>query len=121
VLDHLALTVSDTSGARSFYERALEPLGFSVQLDYGERVGFGRDGMPSFWLYPGERSSGPVHVAFQAADRAAVDAFHAAALAAGGEDNGAPGLRPKYHPNYYAAFVYDADGNNVEAVSHRAE
>ena len=120
MLDHLALTVSDPSSARSLYERALEPLGYTVQLEYGSRVGFGRDGMPSFWLYPGEPVSGPLHVAFQAADRAAVDAFWGAAVAAGAVDNGAPGLRPVYHPNYYGAFVLDGDGNNVEAVCHKA-
>jgi len=83
-------------------------------------VGFGKDGKPTFWIADRE-VSGPVHVAFVSFDRSTVDAFHAAALAAGGHDNGKPGLRPQYHPSYYGAFVYDPDGNNIEAVCHRPE
>jgi catechol 2,3-dioxygenase-like lactoylglutathione lyase family enzyme len=83
-------------------------------------AGFGREGKPVFWVAERE-PSGPVHIAFASPDRATVDAFHAAALAAGGRDNGPPGLRPHYHPSYYGAFVLDPDGNNVEAVCHRAE
>jgi catechol 2,3-dioxygenase-like lactoylglutathione lyase family enzyme len=119
VLDHLGLTVSDVSQARRFYEAALSPLGFEVVMDFGEAVAFGLPGKPQFWLRGG-RPSAPVHVAFHAADRARVHAFHAGALAAGGHDNGGPGPRPHYHPNYYAAFVLDPDGNNVEAVCHAA-
>ncbi len=89
-------------------------------MDGGSFVGFGKDRKPQFWLNPGTRS-GPVHIAFVAASRADVRAFHEAALAAGGKDNGAPGLRLQYHANYYGAFVFDPDGNNAEAVCHLAE
>jgi catechol 2,3-dioxygenase-like lactoylglutathione lyase family enzyme len=89
-------------------------------MDFPGVVGFGVEGKPSFWIGERERS-GPLHVAFAAPDRATVDAFHEAALAAGGSDNGAPGLRPQYHPSYYGAFVLDPDGINVEAVTHRPE
>jgi catechol 2,3-dioxygenase-like lactoylglutathione lyase family enzyme len=118
-LDHLALHVHDPVRSRRFYEAALEPLGLAVVMEVPEMssAGFGLAGKPSFWVHPGE-PSGPLHVAFHAADHASVDAFHAAALTAGGTDNGAPGPRPHYHPNYYAAFVLDLDGNNVEAVCH---
>jgi catechol 2,3-dioxygenase-like lactoylglutathione lyase family enzyme len=127
MLDHLGLMVSDFHRSRAFYERALAPLGIAVLMEVSkeesgsyEGAGFGRDGKPAFWIGGGGASrSGPMHVAFTAEDRAAVDAFHKAALAAGGQDNGAPGLRPHYHPDYYGAFVLDPDGNNVEAVCHR--
>ena len=120
VLDHVGLRVRDVAVSRRFYEAALAPLGFSVVMEVAERqrAGLGLPGKPTFWIYPGE-PSGPLHIAFHAADRARVDAFHAAAIAAGATDNGAPGLRPHYHPSYYAAFVFDPDGNNVEAVCHR--
>ncbi|MGR7995299.1 MULTISPECIES: VOC family protein [unclassified Xanthobacter] len=125
MLDHMGLHVSDFARARAFYAAALAPLGYGVVMEVSAaetggaaHVGFGA-GKPEFWLGSGPTPSGPVHVAFTAPDRAAVDAFYAAALAAGGRDNGAPGLRPHYHPNYYAAFVLDADGTNVEAVCHQ--
>jgi catechol 2,3-dioxygenase-like lactoylglutathione lyase family enzyme len=123
VLDHVGLRVADPDASRRFFEAALAPLGFAVVMEVPGMpgAGFGLAGRPSFWVTPGERPSGPLHIAFHAADRARVDAFHAAALAAGGTDNGAPGLRPHYHPNYYAAFVLDLDGNNVEAVCHVPE
>jgi catechol 2,3-dioxygenase-like lactoylglutathione lyase family enzyme len=117
VLDHVGLTVSDLAAARRFYEAALEPLGFAVVVDFGNVLGLGLEQMPQFWLHEGETGA-PVHVAFHAADRSRVDAFHQAAIAAGGTDNGPPGLRPHYHASYYAAFVFDPDGNNVEAVCH---
>ena len=119
VLDHLGLGVSDLGAARRFYEAALEPLGFAVVMDFGNTLGVGLAGMPQFWLHEGEPGA-PVHVAFHAADRGRVDAFYEAALSAGGTDNGAPGLRPHYHPDYYGAYVLDPDGNNVEAVCHSA-
>jgi catechol 2,3-dioxygenase-like lactoylglutathione lyase family enzyme len=119
-LDHVSLTVSDVARSRAFYVAALAPLGISVLMDGGHFVGFGKDRKPQFWLNPG-KPSGPVHVAFVAANRADVRAFYEAALAAGGKDNGAPGLRPQYHANYYGAFVFDPDGNNAEAVCHLAE
>ena len=112
VLDHAGVEVSDFAAARAFYEKALAPLGFSVQMDFGEQfkaLGMGLPGKPSFWIRESETPSGPAHIA-----------FHAAALAAGARDNGPPGLR-EYHPSYYGAFVLDPDGNNVEAVCHRPE
>jgi catechol 2,3-dioxygenase-like lactoylglutathione lyase family enzyme len=120
VIDHLILGVDDIEASKAFYERSLAPLGMEVVLAMPGGAGFGRDGKPVFWVADRE-PSGPVHVAFACPDRATVDAFHAAALAAGGRDNGAPGLRPHYHASYYGAFVYDPDGNNVEAVCHRPE
>jgi catechol 2,3-dioxygenase-like lactoylglutathione lyase family enzyme len=119
-LDHVSLRVGDVLRSRAFYAAALAPLGISMLMDGGSYVGFGKGHKPQFWLNPGA-SSGQVHVAFAAATRAEVRAFYAAALAAGGRDNGAPGLRPHYHANYYGAFVLDPDGNNAEAVCHLAE
>jgi catechol 2,3-dioxygenase-like lactoylglutathione lyase family enzyme len=126
MIDHIGVSVSDLAAARAFYAAALAPLGMSVQMEvteeetggHGAHLGFGRPGKPGFWIGTGQAKSGPVHVAFAAATRGDVDAFHAAALAAGGRDNGAPGLRRHYHPDYYGAFVLDPDGNNIEAVCH---
>jgi catechol 2,3-dioxygenase-like lactoylglutathione lyase family enzyme len=119
MLDHVGFNVSDFDRSKAFYEQALAPLGLGVLMEPAERVaGFGEDGKPFFWI---EAHGSPVqglHVAFDVDDRAKVEAFHAAALDAGGTDNGAPGLR-EYHPNYYGAYVLDPDGNNVEAVCHR--
>ena len=119
MLDHVGLVVSDYLRSKSFYEKALAPLGYKLMMEHGiSGGGFGRDGKPDFWIKQGAAGSA-IHVAFVSADRATVDAFHRAALAAGGRDNGAPGPRPEYHPTYYGAFVLDPDGNNVEAVCHR--
>ena len=109
--------------SRAFYEQALAPLGYRVVMAFDEwkAAGFGTDEKPSFWIAEREPYGTGTHVAFTCADRATVDAFHDAALAAGGIDNGAPGLREQYHPTYYGAFVHDLDGNNVEAVCHRPE
>ena len=121
MIDHATVTVGDLDAAKRFYSQALAPLGYSLQADFESAAGFGTgDGMPDFWLGTNPER-GATHVALRADDRASVDAFHEAALAAGGIDNGAPGLRPHYHETYYAAFVHDADGNNIEAVCHRAE
>ena len=119
VVDHVGCAVRDIGASRGFYEAALAPLGFAVVMEFGEPpvLGIGLPQRPQLWLHQGEPSA-PVHLALHAADRAGVDAFHAAALAAGGRDNGAPGLRPHYHASYYAAYVLDPDGNNVEAVCH---
>jgi catechol 2,3-dioxygenase-like lactoylglutathione lyase family enzyme len=117
VIDHLKLFVADVGASRAFYEPALEPLGFRVMMDYGEAVGMGKD-FPFFWLQQGEPTH--CHVAFRAQSEFEVQRFHAAALAAGGTDNGEPGLRPHYHQNYYGAFALDPDGNNAEAVYHGA-
>ena len=120
MLDHVGVNVSDYGRSRDFYAKALEPLGISLLMEpvpgFG---GFGRDGKPFFWLNEQrEPTTTNIHVAFEAADRTTVDAFHAAALKAGATDNGAPGVREIYHPNYYGAFALDPDGNNVEAVCH---
>ena len=125
VIDHLGLRVSDYPRALRFYSLALKPLGISVVMQVTkeetggyEGAGFGRDGKPSFWIGGGGRTSPGIHVAFVADDRASVDRFFEAALAAGGADNGAPGIRAHYHPDYYGAFVIDLDGHNIEAVCH---
>jgi catechol 2,3-dioxygenase-like lactoylglutathione lyase family enzyme len=121
MIDHVVLGVHHLDESRFFYEHALAPLGVKIVAEQPELVGFGdQTGKPFFWLAVREPSH-RVHVAFTAADRAGVDAFHAAALHAGGVDNGPPGLRPHYHEHYYGAFVFDADGNNIEAVCHRPE
>jgi len=120
MIDHLNLGVSDLAASRAFYEDALAPLGYAVVMDRPYGVAFGKDGKPDFWISD-RPVSGPLHVAFASPDRATVDAFHRAAVAAGGRDNGPPGVRAQYHPTYYGAFVLDPDGNNVEAVSHGPE
>jgi catechol 2,3-dioxygenase-like lactoylglutathione lyase family enzyme len=117
MIDHVTVNVSDFERAKRFYTQALEPLGYAVDMELPGAVGFASsEGTTEFWI-----GSNPPHVAFSAPDRAAVDAFHEAALAAGGTDNGAPGLRPHYHESYYAAYVRDPDGNHIEAVCHRPE
>jgi catechol 2,3-dioxygenase-like lactoylglutathione lyase family enzyme len=120
MIDHVSANVRDVDSAKRFYEQALKPLGYSLMMEFPGVAGFGKDGKPDFWISTSEAPS-PTHVAILAPDRATVDAFHAAALAAGGKDNGAPGLREHYHPTYYGAYVHDADGNNVEAVCHNPE
>ena len=120
MIDHAGFGVSDYARSKAFYEQALAPLGITLLMEpMGAAAGFGRDGKPFFWLEEGRARATEVHVAFEAPDRATVDAFHAAALAAGGTDNGAPGLREIYHPTYYGAYVLDPDGNNIEAVCHK--
>ena len=121
MIDHVTANVTDIERGKQFYERSLAPLGYTLRMEFPGAAGFGAaDSMPDFWI-GSSQERGATHVAFSAPDRAAVDAFHEAALAAGGTDNGPPGLRPHYHETYYAAFVHDPDGNNIEAVSHRAE
>jgi catechol 2,3-dioxygenase-like lactoylglutathione lyase family enzyme len=122
MIDHVVLGVHHLDEGRYFYEHVLAPLGLKVVREQHEMIAFGEapDGRPFFWLAAREPTH-RVHVAFTAADRASVDAFHAVALRTGGVDNGPPGLRPQYHENYYGAFVFDADGNNIEAVCHRPE
>jgi catechol 2,3-dioxygenase-like lactoylglutathione lyase family enzyme len=122
VLDHVTLGVTDFSRARAFYAAALAPLGIVEMAGDGTAyAGFGEGQSPYFWIGPKAGPLSGVHIAFAAADRATVDRFHAAALAAGGRDNGAPGLRPQYHPDYYGAFVLDPDGHNIEAVCHKPQ
>ncbi|MCO5730674.1 VOC family protein [Rhizobium sp. SSA_523] len=126
MLDHIGLSVADLAVSRAFYEAVMPTLGaacvmaVTAQETGGtyEGAGYGLNGKPSFWIGSGGRSRGSVHLAFVAQSRAAVDAFYAAAIAAGGRDNGPPGLRVHYHPHYYAAFVLDPDGHNIEAVCH---
>ncbi len=120
MIDHVHLNVSDFDGARAFYTQALAPLGVEVVMEFPGTAGLGNTQKPDLWISERDEPSSPVHVAISASDRAAVDAFFEAAIAAGGTDNGAPGMRPDYHPRYYGAFVLDPDGHNVEAVTHRA-
>ena len=128
MLDHIGFAVADHARSRAFYVAALAPLGFAPVMDLTKEqtgdyagTGFGPPGRPHFWVGDGGARGGSVHVAFSADSRAAVDAFYRAAIAAGGRDNGASGLRPHYHENYYAAFVFDPDGHNIEAVCHKPE
>ena len=117
VIDHVTLNVADVEAAKVFYVQALAPLGYELTMDVVEGAGF----EPDFYLAQRGEPSSPVHVAFQAPDRETVDAFHAAALAAGGLDNGPPGIRRVYHEYYYGAYVLDPEGNNVEAVTHEPQ
>ena len=124
MIDHVGFSVSDYLRARSFYEKALAPLGYGLIMEVTAEqtgqpaAGFGSGGKPDLWIGGEGMLQPPVHIAIVAKDRQMVDAFYRAALAAGGKDNGAPGLRPHYHPNYYAAFALDPDGHNIEAVCH---
>jgi catechol 2,3-dioxygenase-like lactoylglutathione lyase family enzyme len=124
MLDHTGFPVSDYARSKAFYLQALAPLGYAlvmeVQQDENDSpaAGFGVGGKPDLWIGGEGGLQRPIHIAIAAPNRTAVDAFRRAALAAGGKDNGAPGLRPHYHPNYYAAFVLDPDGHNIEAVCH---
>jgi catechol 2,3-dioxygenase-like lactoylglutathione lyase family enzyme len=120
MLDHIGLKVQNYHRSKQFYAQTLKTLGYELVMEFGDTGGFGKDGKPDFWIAEGAATKPPLHIAFASADRATVDAFHRAALAAGGKDNGAPGLRPDYHPSYYAAFVLDLDGNNIEAVCRKA-
>lgn len=135
IIDHLNIGVSDAARSKAFYEAALAPLGLKLlhtfspedaeeggeqQKTRGTIHGFGRQYKPLFWIVGNARVGEATHFAFKARTRAEVDAFHAAALAAGGTDNGAPGLR-RYHENYYAAFIHDPDGINIEAVCNSPE
>lgn len=128
MIDHLGFSVSDYERAKAFYIRALAPLGYGLVMEVTAAetgscafAGFGADGKPDLWIDGRGAMNKPVHVAIAARDRATVDAFHAAAISAGGRDNGAPGIRAHYHPNYYGAFVLDPDGHNIEAVCHAPE
>jgi catechol 2,3-dioxygenase-like lactoylglutathione lyase family enzyme len=119
MLDHIGLRTTRIKEMVAFYEKALAPLGYSKQQDFGVAAGFGNEQGTPLWVGEGDGSTSAVHLAVTAADRAAVDAFYHAALEAGATDNGAPGIRAQYHPDYYGAFVIDLDGNNLEAVCHK--
>ena len=122
MIDHIGLQVQDYQKSKAFYLQALKPLGYELIMEFeGVVGGFGAKGKPDFWIRQASPVSELVHVAFVSPDRATVQAFHDAAMKAGGRDNGGPGLRPHYHQSYYGAFVFDPDGNNVEAVCHKPE
>lgn len=121
MIDHTGVHASDLTKSKAFYRAALAPLGYAVIMEFEDGVGFGVPPKPDFWMGHADAGIAPIHVAFRADTRAQVDAFYKAAMAAGGRDNGPPGLRPHYHQNYYGAFVLDPDGNNIEAVCHKAE
>jgi catechol 2,3-dioxygenase-like lactoylglutathione lyase family enzyme len=121
IIDHIGITVGDFANSKLFYRRALAPLGIEMLVEGDDGAGFGKGTKPEFWLDGAPKKHSPMHIAFVAQSRAKVGAFHAAAIAAGGVDNGAPGLRTQYHPNYFGAFVIDPDGHNIEAVCHRPE
>lgn len=125
MIDHTGVSVSDFGRSKTFYEQALAPIGYSLIMALSaaetsgtDVAGFGVPPKPDFWIASGPPNEPPIHIAFRAESRAMVDAFYRAAIAAGGRDNGPPGLRPHYHPNYYGAFVLDPDGHNIEAVCH---
>jgi catechol 2,3-dioxygenase-like lactoylglutathione lyase family enzyme len=128
MIDHSGFAVSDFARSKQFYQEALSPLGIELLMDVTAQqtsgvahAGFGSGGRPFFWIGDGGKVAGSVHIAFTAISRAQVDAFHKATLRAGGRDNGAPGLRLHYHPDYYGAFILDPGGYNIEAVCHNPE
>jgi catechol 2,3-dioxygenase-like lactoylglutathione lyase family enzyme len=128
MIDHTGIAVTDLERSKAFYQKALALLAIDLVMEVtaaqtggDAHAGFGANGKAVFWIGSGARPSGPVHFAFAAPSRAAVEAFYRAAIAAGGKDNGPPGLRPHYHTSYYAAFVLDPDGNNIEAVCHQPQ
>jgi catechol 2,3-dioxygenase-like lactoylglutathione lyase family enzyme len=121
MIDHVIMSVSDFNASKLFYEKALAPLEYRVVMQMPGGCGFGILEKPDFFVKQGGATTPGVHLAFAARDRATVDAFYEAAIAAGGTDNGRPGIREDYHPNYYGAFVIDPDGHNIETVCHRPE
>lgn len=125
MIDHIGINVSDFAASKKFYSAALKPLGFEMLMEIPAAVtgrtdvaGFGEPPKPEFWISGGTPNNPPIHIALRVNSRAVVDAFYRAALAAGAKDNGAPGIRAHYHPDYYGAFVFDPDGHNIEAVCH---
>jgi catechol 2,3-dioxygenase-like lactoylglutathione lyase family enzyme len=121
VFDHIGIGVTDLQASKSFFTQALAPLGVEVCMEGDYGVGMGCEHKPSLWLSAQYAKPAPMHLAFTARDHKTVDEFYRAAIAGGGKDNGPPGLRPHYHPDYYAAFVIGPDGHNVEAVCHKPE
>lgn len=125
MIDHTGLVVSDFERSKRFYSEALAPIGYAKLAEFPASItghtdvaGYGEPPKPDFWISRGTPNQPPIHIAFRVGSRALVEAFYQAAVAAGGRDNGAPGLRPHYHPHYYGAFVLDPDGHNIEAVCH---
>ena len=128
MIDHTGIVVSDFEKSKEFYSKALSAIGYALLMEfpasvtgYTDVTGFGESPKPDFWVSKGSPNKPPIHVAFRVGTRVQVDAFYKAAIEAGGRDNGPPGLRPHYHPNYYGAFVLDPDGHNIEAVCHSPE
>jgi catechol 2,3-dioxygenase-like lactoylglutathione lyase family enzyme len=127
MIDHTGISVSDFAKSKAFYIAALAPIGYELLLEVpaavtgrNDAAGFGVAPKPDFWLASGTPNVPPLHIAFRVGSRIEVDAFYVAAISAGGKDNGKPGLRPHYHPNYYGAFILDRDGHNIEAVCHES-
>lgn len=127
IFDHISINVKDYSKSKAFYDKALKPLGVELTKEFGLFGGYGKAGKAELWVGEGKsdfqteeqvKVITPIHICFVASSSAEVDSFHRAGLEAGGKDNGAPGLRPQYHKNYYGAFIIDPDGHNVEAVYH---
>ena len=125
MIDHTGVVVSNYQKSKQFYLSALTPIGYTLHMEFPASVtgsadvaGFGEPEKPDFWISSGNPNNPPLHIAFRVTNRGLVDAFYKAAIAAGGRDNGGPGVRPHYHPNYYGAFVLDPDGHNIEAVCH---
>lgn len=121
IIDHIGFAITNKAKSDAFYAQALAPLGIDRIAEVEGWVGYGKNSKPEFWFGEHDTPHPPMHIAFGADTRAEVDAFYAAAMAAGGTDNGAPGIRTIYHPNYYGAFVIDPDGHNIEAVCHASE
>jgi catechol 2,3-dioxygenase-like lactoylglutathione lyase family enzyme len=128
MIDHTGVTVSHFGASKAFYSQALAPIGYSLVVEFPAAVtghadvaGFGVAPKPDFWIAEGSPNVPPIHVAFRVEKRALVDAFYKAGIKAGGRDNGGPGVRAHYHPNYYGAFVLDPDGHNVEVVCHEPQ
>ena len=121
IVDHIGFSVSDAQRSNAFYSKTLAPLGIEKASEFDGWAGYGKNGKPELWFGQGDAPQLPMHIAFITDNRAQVDQFYEAALAAGGKDNGAPGIREIYHPDYYGAFVIDPDGHNIEAVCHNPE
>ncbi len=119
IIDHVTFKVTNRAASKAFYDKAFAPLGITLAAEFKGIAGYGKNGKPEFWFAQGDKPQSPMHFAFSADTRAHVDEFYRAAIAAGGKDNGPPGLREHYHPGYYGAFVLDPDGHNIEAVCHR--
>jgi len=119
IIDHIGFGVSDFEKSKEFYIKCLKSLGITLIREEGSTVGFGKNNKAVYWFGPSIEAYKPIHIAFAAENRTQVDEFYKAAIAAGGKDNGPPGIREMYHPNYYGAFVFDPDGFNIEAVCHK--